>query len=123
VSTLWRRHGAPRPRAGDALGPGPILGLSALRATFLDDISAAGWRQIEGGCGWSTGGADELKVGRQAIGRFMTDYNLDDDLDDDVDDDDPDDDVEDDEEDDEEDDDEEDVETWQVFNPSTAFFL
>jgi hypothetical protein len=92
------------------VGTGSILGLSALRPSFLVDVPGAEPRKDQARLG------AQLMMHSQLDPRLFTNlFRLDDELDEDVDDDDEfGDDDDDSSEDDEEDDDEEETETWQV---------
>jgi hypothetical protein len=98
MHALRRADGDARSGAGHAVDARSILGVPAMRKTLLDNLSSAGSRQGETGCG-----AGVMRLG-------------DDEIDDDIDDDDDDvpDTDEDDDEDDDQDDDDEEEETWQV---------
>jgi hypothetical protein len=97
------------------VGTRPILGVSTLRTTFLDDLPATQPRQTQAhnGAGFVTNSDNTCEA-------RLTLYRLDDDIDEDVDDeDDEDDDIAketdgDDDEEEEDEDDDEDEETWQV---------
>jgi hypothetical protein len=80
-----------------------ILGMQPLRASLLDDVSAAQSRQTE---------ADYGDCVVTTVDILRADYVLDED--DDIDEDDEDDDVDDEDGDDEDEEDEEEEETWQV---------
>ena len=98
-----RADGDARSRTGDAVDTRPVLGLSDVRAAFLDHVPAAGRAETQ-----ACHGADHM------IRFHPDDDGADDESDDDFDEDD-DDDGDGDGDDDE--DDEEDVETWQVSIP------
>ncbi len=129
LPALWHRNGHARPRAGHAVDTGPVLGLSPLRPTLLDDLSSAESRESQAGPGaqlviLATRGANPSAFERRATPVFDLDDEVDDeDLDDDDDDEDEEDgqkgDEEDeDEEEDDDEGDEDEPETWQVVGRS-----
>ena len=90
---------------------GSILGVSELRPSLLDHVSAAESRETQ--TGNAAGGARAVTIGDNLCVR-MNVTRLEDDIDDDLDDEDDDFYDDDDEEDDDEDDEDDDEETWQV---------
>jgi hypothetical protein len=106
---MRRSDGHARSGSGHAVDAGPVLGVSALRPAFLDDVSPAQSRQ-----GQARHRASLVKDS-PTVNLATFEDKLDDDLEDDPDEDDEFDDDDDGDEEDEEDD--EDVETWQVSKP------
>src|SRR5205823_3107163 len=101
VHAVRGRNGSSRSGARHALDPGSVLGMPALRPSFLDDLPAAQTREYQ------TRRGNSLVIA-------MRPYSLDD-IDEDVDDDDGFyEDQEGDDDEDDEDDEDEDEETWQV---------
>src|SRR5262245_51941748 len=112
---MRRRHGAAGSRRRHAVDARSILGVPAVRSTFLDDVSAAEPGESEARRRTrAVVVATRHRDNPRQVGHnhAMTRYQLDEDFDEDIDEDDED--LDEDGDEDEEEDDEEDVETWQV---------